>query len=69
MVDRDSMSRAEYRAIVRRRMLVYALVVSLIGLPVGLLLELPYVWGLSCVGIVVAGIRLCWPCHPSGGRH
>jgi hypothetical protein len=47
----------------RRRALAYALVVSIIGLPVGIALDLPYVWGLSIAGIVVAGLGL-WRDRP-----
>jgi hypothetical protein len=48
------------RELKRRRALMYALVVSVIGLPVGLALDLPYVWGLSIAGIIVAGLLLWW---------
>lgn len=48
----------------RRRALMYALVVSVIGLPVGLALDLPYVWGLSIAGIVAAGLIL-WRDRPN----
>jgi hypothetical protein len=42
----------------RKRLLTYSFVVSLIGLPVGLAMNLPYVWGLSIAGIIVAGNKL-----------
>lgn len=49
--------KAELRAF-RQRVLTGALWLCLIGLPVGLLLRLPYVWGLAVAGIVLAGIKL-----------
>ena len=37
---------------------MYGFVVSIIGLPVGILLRLPVVWGLAIVGIVIGGIKI-----------
>jgi serine/threonine protein kinase len=42
----------------RRPMLWYGFTVSLIGLPAGLALNLPLVWGLSIAGILISGMRL-----------
>jgi hypothetical protein len=42
----------------RKKLLIYSLTVSIIGLPVGLILNLPYVWVLSIVGIVVSLIKM-----------
>ena len=42
----------------RRRVLVGSLVICVIGVPVGLALNLPAVWALAILGIVVAGIKL-----------
>ena len=42
----------------RERMLAYGLVVSAIGLPAGIVLGLPVVWGLSIAGLVVGGIKM-----------
>ncbi|MFH1921190.1 MAG: hypothetical protein ABIP48_15080 [Planctomycetota bacterium] len=42
----------------RKRILQYCLIVCAIGLPVGIAMELPYVWGLSIAGIVIAGFKL-----------
>jgi type III secretory pathway component EscS len=39
-------------------MLIYGLTVSSIGLPVGLILNLPYVWVLSIIGIIVSLIKM-----------
>ena len=44
----------------RRVALTYSLVVSIIGLPTGIALNLPYVWGMSIAGILVAGLMLSW---------
>ena len=41
-----------------RRMITYGFVASLIGLPIGVALKLPLVWGLSLAGIVLGGIKL-----------
>jgi len=40
------------------RMLHYGLVASILGLPAGIYLGLPAVWGLALVGIVIGGIKL-----------
>jgi hypothetical protein len=42
----------------RKRVLRGGLVICLLGLPVGLLLDIPYVWGLAIVGIIIAGAKL-----------
>jgi len=42
----------------RSRMIIYGFVSSLIGLPIGLVLNIPIVWGLSLAGIVIGGFRL-----------
>ncbi|MBN1346862.1 MAG: hypothetical protein JXQ73_29490 [Phycisphaerae bacterium] len=42
----------------RERLLTGGLWLCLIGLPVGLYLRLPYVWGLALAGIAIAGFRL-----------
>jgi len=47
----------QFRAF-RQRVLTGGLVICIIGLPVGLVLHLPYVWILSIVGIIVAPIKL-----------
>jgi hypothetical protein len=53
----DSCREPQFR-VSRQGALTYCLVVSLIGLPTGLVLHLPYVWILSIAGIVVAPIKL-----------
>ena len=50
-------SEPEFRAF-RKRVLTRVLIMCIIGLPIGIVLEIPYVWGLSIVGIVVGSIRL-----------
>ena len=47
-----------YEAARRNRMLIYGFVVSIIGLPIGILLRLPVVWGLAVLGIVVGGVKI-----------
>ncbi len=42
----------------RRRWLTGWFIICLIGLPVGLLLNIPYVWGLAIAGIIIAGAKL-----------
>jgi hypothetical protein len=54
---RASSSGPEFEAF-RKRVLTYSFVVSIIGLPVGIAMNLPYVWGLSIAGIIVGGIKL-----------
>ena len=39
-------------------MLKYGVVVSIIGLPIGVALGLPVVWGLAILGIVIGGIKI-----------
>lgn len=38
----------------RKKLLIYGLTTSVIGLPAGLLLHLPLVWGLSIAGIIIS---------------
>jgi len=47
-----------YRRVLRKRMLMYGFIVSVIGLPVGVALNLPYVWGLALLGIAVGAAKL-----------
>jgi hypothetical protein len=55
----DSHNRSEdYRKILRKRMLTYGFVVSIIGLPIGIVMGQPVVWGLASMGIVIGGIKM-----------
>jgi hypothetical protein len=47
-----------YPATRRDRMLLYGFVASIIGVPIGIYLGLPVVWGLALVGIVIGGVKL-----------
>ena len=42
----------------RVRVMTGSLVLCLIGLPVGLILKLPFVWGLSILGLIIGPIKL-----------
>ncbi|MCC7474894.1 MAG: hypothetical protein IT425_05830 [Pirellulales bacterium] len=42
----------------RDRALIYGLVVSIVGLPVGIALGLPVVWGLAILGILIGSFKL-----------
>ena len=42
----------------RDKMLMYGFVVSIIGLPIGIVLGLPVVWGLAILGIIIGGIKV-----------
>ncbi len=42
----------------RRRTLTGGLLLCLIGLPIGVVLGLPVVWGLAIAGIIIGGIKL-----------
>ncbi len=42
----------------RKRRLTGGLIMCLVGLPVGIVLRLPVVWGLAIAGIVIAGLKL-----------
>ena len=42
----------------RIRVLTCCLMICTVGLPIGLMLELPYVWGLSILGLIVAPLKL-----------
>lgn len=46
------------RASRRDKALMYGLVVSLVGLPVGIILKLPVVWGLAILGIAIGGTKI-----------
>ena len=41
-----------------KKLLIYGLTTSVIGLPVGLMLSLPYVWGLSIAGIIISVYKM-----------
>jgi hypothetical protein len=47
-----------YRATRRDRMLLYGIVASVIGVPAGIVLSLPIVWGLALIGILIGSIKL-----------
>lgn len=47
-----------YHEILHRNMLIYGFTVSVIGLPVGLILGMPIVWGLAIAGILIGGFKL-----------
>jgi hypothetical protein len=42
----------------RKRVLTGSFVICLLGLPSGILLQLPAVWGLAIAGGIIAGLRL-----------
>ena len=42
----------------RKRTITGSFIICLFGLPIGLMLGIPYVWGLSIVGIIVCGRSL-----------
>ena len=46
------------RASPRDKALIYGFVVSLLGLPIGIILKLPAVWVLATLGIVIGGLKL-----------
>lgn len=48
----------EYQAAYRKWILILCLVACIIGLPVGIQLGLPFVWGLAIIGIPVCIIKL-----------
>ena len=50
-------SEPEFRAF-RKRLLTGGRIICIVGLPIGIALGLPYVWGLSIVGIAVTSIKL-----------
>ena len=53
----------EFRAYTRRKV-IGCMVLCGVGLPIGLVMELPSVWGLSILGFVVGG----WQLLRSGSR-
>lgn len=42
----------------RKRVLTGSLVLCAVGLPIGLMLDLPYVWVLAILGMIVAPVKL-----------
>ena len=42
----------------KKRVLTGSLIICLLGLPIGLILKLPYVWLLSIAGIIVTSFKL-----------
>jgi hypothetical protein len=54
----NSSSKSEvYRTALHNRLLMYGFVMSIVGLPIGIFLNLPVVWGLAVLGIVVGSIK------------
>ena len=45
----------------RKRLLLFGLICCVLGLPVGIAINRPYVWGLSIIGIIVASMKLRLP--------
>lgn len=41
----------------RKRILIGSLIICILGVPIGLILELPLVWGLGILGIIVVPIK------------
>jgi len=41
----------------RKRVLLTGFIICLIGLPIGLVLDLPLVWGLSILGLIIIPIK------------
>ena len=54
----DVRSSDPHRGTLRDRALIYGFVVSIIGLPIGVVLGLPIVWGLAILGIAIGGIKI-----------
>ncbi len=54
----ETQSAADSRDENRWQLITYGLVASMIGLPIGLVLNLPLVWGLSIAGIIIGVIKL-----------
>ena len=42
----------------RKRVLIGSLVMCIVTFPIGIALNIPYVWGLCIAGIIVAGVKL-----------
>ena len=57
-IDETEGEREIYRRILRKPRLMYGLITSIIGFPVGLALKMPSVWGLALAGIAVGGAKL-----------
>jgi hypothetical protein len=56
-IESEIRSSEAHRSTRRDRALMYGFFVSIIGLPIGVVLELPVVWGLAILGIVIGGIK------------
>ncbi len=41
----------------RKRILIGSLIICILGVPIGLMLDLPLVWGLGILGIIVIPIK------------
>jgi hypothetical protein len=53
--ERDSVNQ---HRILKRKMLMYGLISSVVGFPIGLVLNLPAVWGLALLGIFIGALKL-----------
>ena len=42
----------------RKRILIGGMILCILGIPIGIALKLPYVWGLGIAGIIVGSIKL-----------
>jgi hypothetical protein len=49
--------KTELRAL-RKRILIAGMIICVIGVPVGFVLKIPFVWGLGLVGIAVIPIKM-----------
>ncbi len=61
---KEQVHEPEFRAY-RKRVLIGTLILCLIGMPLGLFLEQPYVFVLSIAGVIAAGIGLRRGIHHS----
>ena len=53
---RESPAEPQFQAF-RKRILVGAFVICILGIVIGLILKLPFVWGLGILGIIVVPIK------------
>lgn len=57
-MDKTQSERENYQQIRRKRMLVFGFVVSVVGIPFGIALHMPILWGLALAGVCVGGVKL-----------
>ncbi|MBN1975319.1 MAG: hypothetical protein JW787_16895 [Sedimentisphaerales bacterium] len=58
-IEKQKSNEPEFKAF-RKRVLTGSMIICAFGLPIGVVLNLPYVWIMSILGLIIGGIKLRW---------